>query len=107
MSATDHLPPGPYQFLTTARDGDHLGVGHVYVTDATGRKIASCWGSPDEKLALADLIIKARDKVSSPPAASRKEDTASVAGGRGDTPPPDARGSAVAAGAAPSKVSRG
>lgn len=59
----DALPPGPFHYLTTARDGEHHGKGHVYICDATGRKIAVCWGPPDTKLATALLIINARDAV--------------------------------------------
>lgn len=54
-------PPGPYSFMTTALPGEHLGTGHVYIVDANGRKIAACWGTKDEKLALAELIIRASD----------------------------------------------
>ena len=53
------LPPGPYSYLSTAREGQHAGAAHVYIVDANGRKIACIWGRPDEKLALADLIIRA------------------------------------------------
>lgn len=60
MSASN-LPPGPYEYMTTAALDDHHGVGHVYIVDANGRKIASIWGKPDEKLALKDLILKARE----------------------------------------------
>jgi hypothetical protein len=35
------------------------GGGHIYITDANGRKIAAIWGKADEKQATADLIIKA------------------------------------------------
>ena len=58
MSA--HLPPGPYQYMVTAKPGDHDGNGHVYIIDANGRKIANIWGKPDEKMALAQLIIDAK-----------------------------------------------
>lgn len=54
----DDLPPGPYQFETTAAPGKHHGMGHVYIIDANGRRIASIWGKPGEKVALADLIIR-------------------------------------------------
>ena len=29
---------------------------HLYLIDATGRKIAAIWGKPDEKRATAELI---------------------------------------------------
>lgn len=57
-----HLPKGPYGYMTTAKKGDHDGKGTCHVIDGSGRKIAVLWGSPDEKLALAELIIDARDK---------------------------------------------
>lgn len=56
------LPPGPFEVLVTSRPDEILGTGHVYVTDAKGRKIASLWGSPAEKMAMAELVIKAREK---------------------------------------------
>lgn len=53
------LPPGPFNFLTTALPGEHEGTGHVYLIDENQRKIASLWGRKEEKIALADLIIEA------------------------------------------------
>ena len=63
MKDVSNLPPGPYGYETVQREGgsDHPGAGRVYLTDANGRKIASMWGKADEKIALADLIIRARD----------------------------------------------
>lgn len=55
------LPSGPYRYETTAAPGAHDGSGHVYIIDAAGRRIASIWGKADEKLALADLIIRASE----------------------------------------------
>ena len=57
-----NLPPGPFGYETTAYFKEHHGKGHVYITDANGRRIGVCWGKPDEKLAMKDMIIKARDK---------------------------------------------
>ncbi len=55
------LPPGPFEYETTAPfDGNH-GKGHVYIVDADGRKIATVWGPADTKMAMKDLIIAARD----------------------------------------------
>ena len=51
------LPPGPYEYATTAPLDGHHGKGHVYLLDATGRKIGVVWGKPDEKLALVNAII--------------------------------------------------
>ncbi len=56
----EKLPPGPYQYETTAPVGEHHGKGHVYIVDATGKKLCSVWGAPDVKMAIADLIITAR-----------------------------------------------
>jgi hypothetical protein len=58
-----HLPPGPYSFRTTAKKGGHDGKGNVHVQDANGKNVAAIWGSPDEKLAMATLMIEARDRV--------------------------------------------
>jgi hypothetical protein len=49
--------PLPYSTLdlgTTTGDGIH-----VYLTDATGRKIAAIWGKSDEKAWTADLLVHA------------------------------------------------
>lgn len=59
---TTFLPAGPYSYQTTAREGDHHGKGHVYIVDATGKRLASLWGPPDVKMGLAELIINAREK---------------------------------------------
>lgn len=54
------LPIGPYQYETVrAMNSAHEGSGHVYILDKDGRKIASMWGKPHEKMALAQLIIDA------------------------------------------------
>lgn len=57
----EHLPPGPWSYETNAAVGAHDGTGFVYILDGNGRKIGTCWGRPDEKLATARLIIRARD----------------------------------------------
>lgn len=61
-----YLPKGPWTYETTG-PVDNLGCGHVYVIDAAGRKIMSLWGKPDEKLAMAELIIHARSRVKENP----------------------------------------
>lgn len=53
----DTLPPGPFRWTTTAAPGDHDGNGHVYLCDRSGRKIASIWGKPAEKVSLANFIV--------------------------------------------------
>lgn len=60
------LPPGPYSYETICQVTGDEGNGHVYILDATGRKIASVWGKGKEKLALAELIISAKGTVSGP-----------------------------------------
>lgn len=62
MIETSALPPGPYEPMVTARPGEHIGSGHVYLVDSNDRKIASLWGTPDEKIALANLIICAHEQ---------------------------------------------
>ena len=58
------IPPGPFNYETTVPDfNDHHGFGHLYIIDANGRKIAALWGKPDEKLAMKDLILNARDEM--------------------------------------------
>ena len=57
------LPPGPYTIETVSAKGKPEGSGHVYVLDATGRKIASMWCKTAEKMALANMICDARDKI--------------------------------------------
>lgn len=56
-----NLPPGPLSYETTAPPGEPDGKGHVYIVDATGRKIASLWGPAETKMAMAALIIEAHD----------------------------------------------
>lgn len=45
--------PLPWDWVTNSD-----GTGHVYLIDATGRKIGVIWGKPDEKVATADLILE-------------------------------------------------
>jgi hypothetical protein len=57
----DDLPAGPWSYWMT--QSDPLANGHVYIIDASGRKIVNVWGKPAEKVAIAELIINARDAV--------------------------------------------
>lgn len=57
------LPPLPWSYSTNAAVGKHEGNGFVYLLDANGRKIASLWGTPAEKLATAELICDASDRA--------------------------------------------
>ena len=56
------LPPGPFSYMVYGETGN----GHMHIIDANGRKIAAVWGKPAEKIALAELIIKARDAAEPP-----------------------------------------
>lgn len=56
------LPPLPFTYVTLDAPGDGINTGqllYVNVLDAGGRKIASLWGRPWEKIALAELICHA------------------------------------------------
>jgi len=57
------LPPRPWTYEATFKTGHHPGSGFVYLVDANGRKIANLWGSPDEKIAIAELICDASEKA--------------------------------------------
>jgi hypothetical protein len=54
MSKPAPLPYSTLDLGTTTGDGVH-----VYLTDATGRKIAAIWGKSDEKAWTADLLVRA------------------------------------------------
>lgn len=58
-----NLPPLPWSYETNSPAGQHDGKGFVYLLDANGRKIGTVWGTPDEKLALVELIMDASDKA--------------------------------------------
>lgn len=57
-----HLPRGPFKYMTTAPRGGHEGKGQVYLLDADGKKVATLWGSPDQKLAIAEFMIDTMDR---------------------------------------------
>ena len=57
-----NLPDVPWSYQSVG-GRDHLGSGHVYILDANGRKIASLWGKPEEKLALAEAICDLSEKL--------------------------------------------
>lgn len=57
------LPPLPLSYETNSAVGRHEGSGLVFLVDATGRKVGVLWGTPDEKLALAEMIVEAADRV--------------------------------------------
>lgn len=58
---TKNLPPAPFSYQTNAMVGKHEGNGFVYLLDANGRKIGTLWGTPAEKVALAELICDASE----------------------------------------------
>lgn len=58
-----NLPPLPWTYQTSAHPGQHEGAGFVYLVDANGRKIGTFWGRPEEKIAIAELVIDACDKA--------------------------------------------
>lgn len=62
MKHSKHLPPLPWSYETNAPVGQHEGKGFVYLLDATGRKIGTVWGKPDQKLAVVELICDAADQ---------------------------------------------
>jgi hypothetical protein len=48
--------PRPWDWIFVGANAS--GGGHIYLVDATGRKIAAIWGKAEEKQATADLIIR-------------------------------------------------
>lgn len=58
-----HLPPLPFTYETLSKPGAHPGSGVVNLVDGNGRKIGVLWGTPDEKIALAELICDASDRA--------------------------------------------
>jgi hypothetical protein len=59
---TNSLPPLPWSYQTVG-PANEPGNPFVYLLDANGRKIASLWGKPAEKLAVAELICDASDRA--------------------------------------------
>lgn len=57
------LPALPWSYETNAADGKHEGSGFVYIVDANGKKIGTVWGPPDQKLAVAEAICDASDRL--------------------------------------------
>jgi hypothetical protein len=64
LGGAEALPPAPWTWTDNGPIDRPLGTGFVYLHDATGRKIGTVWGSPEEKIAIANLICDARDQVS-------------------------------------------
>lgn len=50
--------PRPWDVVASLTVGNN-GVGHVYLVDANGRKIAAIWGKTEEKEATANLTLDA------------------------------------------------
>jgi hypothetical protein len=58
------LPPAPFGIHENRHPQSDVASGHVYIVDGNNRKIACLWGTADEKLALAAVIIAARRATS-------------------------------------------
>lgn len=50
--------PRPWQVMWSEKFSNN-GYGHIYLIDATGRKIAAIWGKHDEKADTAAFIVRA------------------------------------------------
>jgi hypothetical protein len=61
LGSAGELPPGPWTWTDNGPVDRPLGTGFVYLHDATGRKIGTVWGTPGEKVAIANLICDARE----------------------------------------------
>lgn len=55
----NRFPPAPWTYETNTLAGKHPGSGFVYILDATGRRIAAIYCSPEEKIAVAEFICSA------------------------------------------------
>jgi hypothetical protein len=60
------LPPGPWTWTDNGPIDRPLGTGFVYLHDATGRRIGTVWGTPAEKVAIANMICETREQVETP-----------------------------------------
>jgi hypothetical protein len=58
-----NLPPRPWTYVSNTREGQHMGKGFVYLLDAKGRKIGTVWGTPDEKIAVAEMVCDAASSM--------------------------------------------
>jgi hypothetical protein len=50
------LPPRPWALIKSRQPSANTGF-HVYIADASGRKIAAIWGKGEEKELTANHII--------------------------------------------------
>jgi hypothetical protein len=57
MTDPSKAAPRPWDWQWVG--GTRNGLGHIYIVDANGRKIAAIWGKAGEKVHTADLIIDA------------------------------------------------
>ena len=57
MTEPKWAAPPPWDFMWISAPAS--GGGHLYIVDATGRKIAAVWGKADEKELTARLIAAA------------------------------------------------
>lgn len=64
MADTDKdLPPLPWTWQDLGHADRPMGTGFVYLLDATGRKIGTLWGRPHEKVAIANMVVEASEKL--------------------------------------------
>jgi hypothetical protein len=63
LGSRDALPPGPWTWTDNGPIDRPLGTGFVYLHDATGRRIGTVWGTPAEKVSIANMICETRDQV--------------------------------------------
>lgn len=52
-----HLPPLPWS-LEMSGTASNNGAHHVYLVDATGKKIAALWGTDKSKQALGEWLME-------------------------------------------------
>lgn len=51
------LPPLPWNWVSSDSPSGN-GAFHIYLVDATGRKIAAIWGKGNEKQSMAERIVE-------------------------------------------------
>jgi hypothetical protein len=71
--ADPNLPPLPWSWEDQGFVGRPLGHGFIYLLDANGRKIGTFWGKPAEKVAIANLVVEASERVAARPFESAAE----------------------------------
>jgi hypothetical protein len=61
MSDPSKAAPRPWDWQWVSAGA--TGRGHIYILDASGRKIAAVWGKAGEKEHTADLIIDSVNEI--------------------------------------------